>query len=892
MLFEFLTGDRLVRLGDLSEMLNETARGRFRSVAEVRPGTPHELSAFVAKAVEDEPAKRPSLADWALVMQRFGGCVLPLPGPPKNVGEGGQMPIGSVLHRPTSVLTGTSVSSRLRLRSPRTHGAVRVSWPAEWLEPALLPRPGGTNMAAEEREFALDLGNLDLSELFPPPSEAADMAKRKPEQDRTPGGANMAEATQEEEGKSSGMKPAEGPRPYLDENVQFTVYRPAVVRPMEWHTLLAFAHLSERPPDAPPEELSPIEEVKRQAEQALGEKVRDYRDVTQDSLKAVPREGEITFKPEIPGVEFNPPSRSFLWLESVHREDFRLRASAELDGQTARGRLTVFLGSVILADIPLAIRVDSRVAAKAAPPPREAVGCRPYRRIFASYSHKDVQVVEEFERYAAALGDSYLRDWVHLRAGEVWSDRLGEMIDEADVFQLFWSRNSMGSPFVKQEWEHALALGRPHFVRPCYWEEPLPEDPEKGLPPDALRRLHFQRILACGGAHLPPAPLFETARGPGTAVIPICAVIGEIRAVVASKATPDKGRLIELATSYLQACEIAKAKALRCRELLRQGMREEAIRLAKEAPALQEAADVLSFDGHAAWLSLCEEVGIELRQFGFSPEVVARVLTELSTDTDEDSLNRLLEKQRLLALGRAPLAARIQVLRRIARADPADLSWREDLRALETARLGELAHLVREALAARDRPALEAMREELNSTAWLTPPPKALLLRVEDAPKPSMESDVRQRYAELGEQLRHAHASFDADRCRDLLAQWHQVEQEAGVAPDATAAHDALAIEAWLKELDEAASREQEFRASCSALEAALDGNAALQALEARAAAVLRHGQGMPRPLATRYDARMAALERPRCMRTGLVFAAVAVLVTAVLWLLHWLGWL
>jgi polar amino acid transport system substrate-binding protein len=52
----------------------------------------------------------------------------------------------------------------------------------------------------------------------------------------------------------------------------------------------------------------------------------------------------------------------------------------------------------------------------------------------------------------------------------------------------------MHSPFVKREWEHALSLRRRNFIRPCYWESPLPACPEKGLPPEELRRLHFQRI--------------------------------------------------------------------------------------------------------------------------------------------------------------------------------------------------------------------------------------------------------------------------------------------------------------------------------------------------------------------------------------------------------------
>ena len=37
------------------------------------------------------------------------------------------------------------------------------------------------------------------------------------------------------------------PAPRLDENVQFTVYRPQTIRPEVWYPLLAFAHLAERP---------------------------------------------------------------------------------------------------------------------------------------------------------------------------------------------------------------------------------------------------------------------------------------------------------------------------------------------------------------------------------------------------------------------------------------------------------------------------------------------------------------------------------------------------------------------------------------------------------------------------------------------------------------------
>jgi len=320
---------------------------------------------------------------------------------------------------------------------------------------------------------------VDLIPLPPPPPPPLVVAAAPP----APGAAAPAPAVPREQ-------------PPMDENVQFTVYRPKVVVPDKWYPLLVFAHLSEKRADAPESEPDPIQEVKRQAEAVLGERqTRQFQPVTQDSSQPVPRDGQLIFVPEMDGVEFNPPRRCCLWEESVQREEFRLRARRELHGQTVRGRLSVFLDDILLADVALAIRVDANHQ-----PPREhkeaseSASARPYRKIFASYSHKDAHIVEQVERLARLYGDEFLRDFKKLRSGEAWSERLLQMIAEADVFQLFWSRHAMESPEVRKEYEYALSLGRPHFVRPTYWEEPLPRAPERGLPPEALLRLHFQKL--------------------------------------------------------------------------------------------------------------------------------------------------------------------------------------------------------------------------------------------------------------------------------------------------------------------------------------------------------------------------------------------------------------
>ena len=300
--------------------------------------------------------------------------------------------------------------------------------------------------------------------------------------------------------------------PFVDESVQFTVYRPRAIRPGLWYPMLAFAHLAERRPDAPPEEADPIEKVKALAQQQLGESASAYVSRLSDAGEAIPRQSELTFVPSMDGVEFNPPRRTFRWLEDVHQEDFRLQAAPTPSAVTTRGRLTVFLGVVILADVELVIRIDelaprppapgsiatpaATVEHAAASGELEPASAAPYRKIFPSYSHRDRQIVDQVERFGSAIGDVYLQRLVALRSGEQEDARLRELIDEADVFQLFWSTNSMHSEQVRQEWEHALTLDRPNFIRPTYWEQPMPRSAIPLLPPEPLRQLHFHALSA------------------------------------------------------------------------------------------------------------------------------------------------------------------------------------------------------------------------------------------------------------------------------------------------------------------------------------------------------------------------------------------------------------
>jgi serine/threonine protein kinase/thiol-disulfide isomerase/thioredoxin len=280
-----------------------------------------------------------------------------------------------------------------------------------------------------------------------------------------------------------------------DKNVQFTVYTPQKIKPEKNYPVLAFAHLSKRRADAAEDEPDPIQEVKDQAARVLGDQRDDYSDATDSSGQPVPRGGELTFVPVVQGLTFSPPSRSFTWRKSVHREEFDVRATADVDGKTLNGSMTVFLGGVVIAEVDLTMAVDS-----AATPSSEKISldkaqsARRVRQVFAAYSQRDEQVVAELAHVAPIFGSRFVMDRTHLEPGEDRTLGLQRLIRDADVFQLFWSTNSMRSGETVDEIKYAASLGRPGFILPTYWEDPLPRSPAEGLPPPEIERLQFYRI--------------------------------------------------------------------------------------------------------------------------------------------------------------------------------------------------------------------------------------------------------------------------------------------------------------------------------------------------------------------------------------------------------------
>jgi hypothetical protein len=90
-----------------------------------------------------------------------------------------------------------------------------------------------------------------------------------------------------------------------------------------------------------------------------------------------------------------------------------------------------------------------------------------------------------------------------LHAGQDWQQALSWLLEKADLFQLFWSEAANQSPYVAEEWQHALLLQDrkgERFIRPLYWTSRWP------TPPARLAQLRSQHST------LRPCPASRVSR--------------------------------------------------------------------------------------------------------------------------------------------------------------------------------------------------------------------------------------------------------------------------------------------------------------------------------------------------------------------------------------------
>jgi hypothetical protein len=337
------------------------------------------------------------------------------------------------------------------------------------------------------------------------------------------------------------------PLPRIDVDVQFTVSRPTRLRAATWESMLVFAHPAGPYVGADGQTIEPNRHIEQRVAGFFGADRATVATSHEDARTGIPRGGALVVVPDLPDVECSPAKAALTWVGELEEVHFLLRAASHRMGTEIEGWVRVFCGALVVAETAVRFAV-----ADAATDVGDVSGqpMTSYKRIFPCFSPQDVQLVAGFAEVAEVFGDRYTADVIEAtRDDDAPDEWMLPLIEQADVFQLFWSRHSMHSMSCRWQWEAALATGRPGFVRPLYWEHPFPRAP--GLPPPALQALRFVRVPTFSHATTDQlwqgTPMTTSPTGPAVTISPpgvppteadrsnsgLAAVVGLVAAVVA-----------------------------------------------------------------------------------------------------------------------------------------------------------------------------------------------------------------------------------------------------------------------------------------------------------------------------------------------------------------------
>ena len=207
--------------------------------------------------------------------------------------------------------------------------------------------------------------------------------------------------------------------------ISFTAGYPRVVAPSLRYTLSVYLHLSR---------------LQAEVDQHIADRSRRFGlqpAASRGGPRAVAEGTRLWVRPEVPGIGFDPPVHEVRWLEDLQQVDFRLQALSHTAGRAVLGAVEASDGPLLVAQVPLSIRVrgvgdrQERVEGVA------ASTVRLFGSVFASYAHEDYEVVKAVAEAYRGAGNQ--RTDGQGADGRSRQQEFPQLI-EADVFHLFWSR--------------------------------------------------------------------------------------------------------------------------------------------------------------------------------------------------------------------------------------------------------------------------------------------------------------------------------------------------------------------------------------------------------------------------------------------------------------------
>ncbi|MGQ9504085.1 MAG: hypothetical protein ACUVQR_04165 [Thermogutta sp.] len=347
--------------------------------------------------------------------------------------------------------------------------------------------------------------------------------------------------------------------------------------------------------------------------------------------------------------------------------------------------------------------------------------------------------------------------------------------------------------------------------------------------------------------------------------------VDRIEQALASFGAVSDEELLQLAEDYAEACNEANHRLQEIHHLIRAGERSEAIRRAEMPPKLLDTVEILDFPDRDAWTDICT-----LKHLPTPPELLVNYLLELNEAYRvEEGLSGLLRQHRTLALAQAPLRKRLAVLRELARAEPENPVWREDLKTFESYWLETLQREIQDHLKAKNLSDLEEILRQLEDGEWSQKPPAAIIAQCRSAVESLRAKSFRQELAEIAQLVNQALASGDPVRMEGYLRVWEERVEANPHWVDMELRSQVAEAQSYRRRLEQERQEERQRRQLLTKFESLLARSHNLRTIEHHYATLQARGVVVPDVLQQRYESITRDLRRRAAFRRQIVLVAL-----------------
>lgn len=353
-------------------------------------------------------------------------------------------------------------------------------------------------------------------------------------------------------------------------------------------------------------------------------------------------------------------------------------------------------------------------------------------------------------------------------------------------------------------------------------------------------------------------------------------LLESVRVTLASSMNPEKEQLERLHGELDSEIRSANKRLRECDALLAEGHRSEAIQLAEQEPNLLEVVSILDFPELAEWNDFVAELGLTV-----TPQLQIDIATDINgAYSDDEPLERLMRKFRLMSLARAPLRSRIDLLRQIAKRDSGTAYWKDDLKSYEQVRIRQIADEARDAIANRQYADIRRLSDEVNKKPWYLKPDRRVVERLEQAMDDVRKLEALQHLNHLTRDLLAAKDGGDESEVRAMLDKWNGIAQKCDPSSDIyqEAKVEIAPVTKWLQELDRKGEESDRFAADLKKLQKVIRAEkSTVEDLYHYYDIVADYEDcDIPASIQEKYEARIIQIEKQAAMKKNLTIGGVA----------------